>query len=84
MAIAQQALTASAASSGRFTLGIGLSHRYVIEQEMGLSYQRPAAHMREYLQVLMPLLTSGSVDFTGDFFNVNARLNVLGAKMLRL
>jgi 5,10-methylenetetrahydromethanopterin reductase len=76
MAMAQQALTAAAASNGRFTLGIGLSHRYVIEQEMGLCYQRPAAHMHEYLQVLMPLLTAGSVAFSGDFFSVNASLNV--------
>jgi 5,10-methylenetetrahydromethanopterin reductase len=80
MAMAQQALTASAASNGRFTLGIGLSHRYVIEQEMVLSYCSPAAHMREYLQVLMPLLSTGSVAFTGDFFSVHARLNVPEAK----
>ena len=30
MAMAQQALTAQAATGGRFTLGIGLSHRWLI------------------------------------------------------
>ena len=54
-AIAQQALTTQAAAQGRFTLGIGLSHKLVIEDMLGLSYQRRAAHMREYLEVLMPL-----------------------------
>ena len=55
-AIAQQALTTAAASGGRFTLGIGLSHQVVIENMMGLSYAKPASHMREYMAVLGPLL----------------------------
>lgn len=79
MAMAQQALTVAAASNNRFTLGIGLSHKYVIETEMGLSYQRPASHMREYLQVLMPLLRERSVAHKGDIFRVNASLDVPGA-----
>ncbi len=72
MAMAQQALTAAAASGGRFTLGVGLSHKYVIEQEMGLEYSKPAAHMREYLEVIMPLLKEGTVSYSGDIFKVNA------------
>ena len=52
-AIAQQALTAAAATRNRFTLGIGLSHQIVIENMLGFSYDKPARHMREYLSVLM-------------------------------
>ncbi|MEX1236834.1 MAG: LLM class flavin-dependent oxidoreductase, partial [Pseudomonadales bacterium] len=37
-AIAQQALTTAAATDGRFTLGIGLSHKVVIEDMLGMSY----------------------------------------------
>ena len=55
-AMAQQALTTAAATDSRFTLGIGLSHRVVIEDMFGLSYAAPAKHMREYLTVLMPLI----------------------------
>lgn len=55
-ALAQQALTAAAATNGRFTLGIGLSHRVVIENMLGLDYSKPVRHMREYLSVLVPLL----------------------------
>lgn len=76
MAMAQQALTASAACGNRFTLGIGLSHKYVIEQEMGLSYDRPAQHMREYLDVLIPLLQQGTVDYEGEIYRTRASLDV--------
>jgi F420-dependent oxidoreductase-like protein len=63
--LAQQALTtALAVGPGRLTLGIGLSHKVVIEDMYGYSFDRPARHMREYLSVLQPLLngTPASVD----------------------
>ena len=69
-AIAQQALTTQAASQGRFTLGIGLSHKLVIEDMLGLSYQRRAAHMREYLQVLMPLVRGEALNYEGEEYQV--------------
>lgn len=69
--MAQQAMTAAAASNGRFTLGIGLSHRLVIEDMFGLSYARPARHMREYLSVLLPLLRGETVAFNGELYRVN-------------
>lgn len=70
-AIAQQALTAQAACQGRFTLGIGLSHKLVIENMLGLSYQRRAMHMREYLQVLMPLVRGETLNYEGDEYRVH-------------
>ncbi|MFT4520594.1 MAG: 5,10-methylenetetrahydromethanopterin reductase [Halioglobus sp.] len=76
MAMAQQALTTSAACQGRFTLGIGLSHKYVIETEMGMSYDKPAQHMREYLEVLTPLLRDNTVAYAGDRFSTHATLAV--------
>src|SRR3954451_24723594 len=66
MMLAAQSLTASAASNGRFTLGIGLSHQIVIEGMFGYSFEKPARHMREYLSILMPLLHEGSVNFSGE------------------
>jgi 5,10-methylenetetrahydromethanopterin reductase len=76
MALAQQALTSAVACGGRFTLGIGLSHKVVIEDMMGLSYQGPAAHMEEYLQVLGPLLRGEPVSFQGEHYRVNGGLTV--------
>ncbi len=78
-AIAQQALTAQAASNGRFTLGIGLSHKIVIEMMLGLSYEKPARHMREYMAVLGPLLRREPASFSGEQYRVNAGLDVPGA-----
>jgi F420-dependent oxidoreductase-like protein len=70
-AIAQQAMTTAAASQGRFTLGIGLSHQVVIENMLGFSYDKPARHMREYLSVLMPLTRGETVAFNGEHYQVN-------------
>ena len=83
-AIAQQALTAGAASQGRFTLGIGLSHKLVIEDMLGFSYDKPARHMKEYLEVLCPLLRGESVSHQGDEYRVNAALQVPGAQPVPL
>ena len=79
-AIAQQALTTAAASKNRFTLGIGLSHQVVIENMLGMSYDKPAKHMREYLEVLMPLTRGETVNFDGDQYSVHGlALDVPGA-----
>ena len=73
-ALAQQAMTAWDATNGRFQLGIGLSHQIVIESMFGLSFDKPAAHMREYLAVLLPLLHDGNVSFDGEQYRVHAPL----------
>ena len=73
-AFAQQVATVQAATKGRFTLGIGLSHQPVVEGMWGLSYDKPARYMREYLQVLRPLLNDGHVAFQGDVFRVTGNI----------
>ena len=95
-ALASQGLTASAASGGRFTLGIGLSHQFVIEAMYGYSFDKPIRHMREYLSVLVPLLAGEAADFEGETVTAKLGLSVpgalpvpvlvaaLGPKMLRL
>ena len=75
-ALAQQALTTQSACKGRLTLGIGLSHQIVIETILGLSYDRRAKHMREYMSVLGPLLRGEKADHQGDEFRVNLELAV--------
>jgi len=64
--LAGQALTVQAATNGRLTLGIGLSHQIVIENVYGQSFEKPARHMREYLSILMPLLEGEQVTFAGE------------------
>jgi F420-dependent oxidoreductase-like protein len=79
VALAAQALTANVAVGGRLLLGIGLSHKMAIEGSYGLSYDRPARHMREYLAALLPLLETGAVDYQGETLTARSRLTIPGA-----
>jgi F420-dependent oxidoreductase-like protein len=72
MVLAQQALTVQAATDNRLLLGIGLSHQVVVENIWGLSYERPAAYMREYLASLLPLLRGEVVHSSGERVTTNA------------
>ena len=78
--LAAQALTIHAATGNRLTLGIGVSHRHVIEGDFGLSFDRPARHLREYLTALLPLLRGESVDFHGETLSASGGLLTPGAK----
>ena len=57
-------------------MGVGVSHKSTIEDWLGLSFQNPARHMREYLSVLRPLLNEEGVDFRGEVFNVSGALQI--------
>ena len=64
--------TASAIGApGRLTLGVGPSHRVVIDR-LGLSYDTPGRHTDEYVQILTGLLRGEQVSFTGQEFQVEA------------
>ena len=69
--MAQQAMTTQAATGGRFVLGIGLSHQIVIETILGLSFDKPAKHMAEYLDVLNGVLQQGNHTHKGELYNVD-------------
>ena len=78
-AIAQQALTAASMARNRFTLGIGLSHKMVIEDMLGMSFAKPARHMKEYLDILIPLLRGDVVNYDGNEYRVhNTQVKVPG------
>ena len=79
-AMAQQALTVQAATGGRFTLGIGPSHRPLIEGMWGLSYDRSALHVREYLSVLRDLVHDGRASLSGELYRVSGALQLAGAE----
>ena len=72
MMLAQQALTVQMATDNRLLLGIGLSHQVVVENMWGMSFERPAAYMREYLAALMPLLHGEAVHCDGERVTTHA------------
>lgn len=97
IALAQQALSVQAVCQGRLRLGLGVSHHWIVDEMLGLPYERPAPTMRAYLDVLDAALAGpGPVDVENDLFRVHNPLDVtdvsptpvllaaLGPKMLAL
>jgi F420-dependent oxidoreductase-like protein len=97
IALAQQALSVQAVCGGRLSLGLGVSHHWIIDEMLGLPYEKPAATMRNYLDVLEPALSGpGPVDVENEQFRVHNPLDItdvgptpvllaaLGPLMLRL
>ena len=77
IAMAQEALSNQAVCEGRFTLGLGTSHHWIIEDMLGLSYDRPAHQMRNYLEVLNAALRGpGSVDVENAGYRVHSPIDV--------
>ena len=70
LVMAQQAQIVAQLAPGRFRLGVGPSHRPTIEA-MGLEFNAPLAHLREYLQILKAILQNGRVDFDGQHYTAH-------------
>jgi F420-dependent oxidoreductase-like protein len=96
VAMAQAALTLSELTRGRFRLGIGVSHRSMMEGALGLTLAEPLAVTREYVGVLRGALGAGT-SYEGKHFRVTwsiaiperppappVYLAALGTKMLEL
>src|SRR5690242_1141383 len=95
--MAQQALTTQAACSGRFALGVGPSHHWIIADQLGLPYDRPARLVRDYLDVLLAAFAGpGTVEVDNADYHVHSPIDVddshempvllaaLGPAMLRM
>jgi len=75
--LAQQALSIQAVAGGRFTLGVGLSHHWIIEDMLGLPYERHATTMRCYLDVLDQALGGpGMVDVQNELYAIHQPLDI--------
>jgi F420-dependent oxidoreductase-like protein len=95
--LAQQALTTQVACAGRFTLGVGPSHHWIISDQLGLPYDKPARLVRDYLEVLDAAFAGpgavavendncrvhSPIDVT-DAYHVDVLIAALGPTMLRI
>jgi F420-dependent oxidoreductase-like protein len=79
LVLAGQARTAADSMANTLTLGIGLSHQPMMAQ-LGIGFDKPIRHLREYLSVLMPLLSSGAVTFDGEILRTAAQFFQAPAK----
>ena len=77
IALAQQILSVQAVCEGRLSVGLGVSHHWVIDEMLGLPYEHPVPTMRSYLDVLDQALRGpGPVDVENEFFRVHNPLDI--------
>src|SRR5580692_10573338 len=75
--LAQQALSNQAVCEGRFTLGLGVSHHWIIKEMMGLPYEHHALTMRCYLDVLDQALAGPAiVEVKNELFDIHQPLDI--------
>ena len=93
--LAQHVLTTQAATGGRLVLGIGPSHKPMVEGMLGASYDRPLTRTREMLRALRALLSGESISLDGEEVVARGQLAIdappcpiliaaLGPRMLEL
>jgi F420-dependent oxidoreductase-like protein len=97
IALLQQALSTQAVLRGRLALGLGVSHHWIVDDMLGLPFDRPVAQLSSTLDVLdQGLAGPGQVDVENEHFRIHNPLSVtditptpvllaaLGPKMLRI
>jgi F420-dependent oxidoreductase-like protein len=96
IALGQQALSVQIACGGRFRLGVGPSHHWIVDDMFGLPYEQPAKLVEDYLDVFDAMFSGpGPVDVENDRFRIHNPLEItdqpvpvllaaLGPVMLRI
>jgi F420-dependent oxidoreductase-like protein len=96
IALGQQALSVQAVCGGRFSLGVGPSHHWIIDDMLGLPYEQPAKVVEDYLDLFDAMFAGPSpVDVENERFRIHNPLDVtdlpvpvllaaLGPVMLRI
>jgi len=90
LALARQVVTTQAALGRGLHLGVGCSNPAVVAMH-GLPFERPAVHVREYLEVLNAAFEAGAnpagerehaglVQHSGDFFELGSIYGAPGAR----
>lgn len=94
--LAGQAATTAAVLGDRLVVGLGLSHKPVVEHRWGMKFERPVRHAADYLAIVNELLEDGNVAHEGDFFTSHGEYELpkgptpsvmfaaLGPQMLKL
>ena len=73
---AQQALAIAQLAPNRFRLGVGPSHKEIIERVYGIKFQSPLLNLKEYLIITKALLQEGSVEFDGLHYSAHNSIGI--------
>ncbi|HEV7774713.1 MAG TPA: LLM class flavin-dependent oxidoreductase [Conexibacter sp.] len=76
--MAQTAATIDDLSGGRLNLGLGVSHRPVVEGWHGQTIDRPVAEMREYVAIVRAILRGEAPPSEGEKWRTGFQLSGLG------
>ena len=68
---AQQTNVIAHLAPGRFRLGIGPSHYSEMFEPFRFDFRKPLTNLREYLQIVKPLVQQGSVEFDGEMYSAH-------------
>ncbi|GAA1852385.1 TIGR03564 family F420-dependent LLM class oxidoreductase [Pseudonocardia ailaonensis] len=66
LVLGANAVTAQAATEGRFRLGLAIGAKFLIEEPFGVAFERPVARLREFLAAIGPAVATGRTDFRGE------------------
>jgi len=66
--LAKVAATVEEISGGRLTLGLGAGDHWREHQALGIPWAKPIGRFEEALQIIVPLLREGRVDFAGEHY----------------
>jgi probable F420-dependent oxidoreductase len=69
--MAQCAATLQDVSGGRFTLGVGVSSKTIVERWNGVPYDKPLGRIQEYVEVVRRLLGWEKLDHDGSYYDVH-------------
>lgn len=74
--MAQQALSFNSLAPGRLRLGIGTGTAVLAKRVYDVEIGRPLSYLREYIQVLYPLLQQGEIHHQGRLFTTDVSLQI--------
>ena len=69
--MAQCTATLQDVSDGRFTLGVGVSSKTIVERWNGVPYDKPLGRIQEYVEVVRRLLAWEKLDHDGTYYDVH-------------
>ena len=70
----QQVQVLASLAPGRLKLGLGPSHKPMIESMFGFDFKKPLTNLREYVHIVKTLLREGAVEFEGHHYRARARI----------
>ena len=74
LAFVNQALALEGLAPGRFDLGIGTAHARTMVDVYHVPFDNVLQRLTEYLKVVQPVLKTGSVHFSGDYYQADVTI----------